>query len=116
MRSRRQLTDRDRVLRSVPEKEFMAQIIEAAEWLGYRTYHVNDSRRDAPGFPDVWCVGRIGTPVEGRLVIIETKRETGQLTTDQALWLMDLERLTRVDVRAARPSQVDEIMALLQAE
>ncbi len=112
---RRRLTDQERVLRSVPEREYMRQIMEAAEWLGYLAYHVADSRLDNPGFPDIWAVGKPGGPNAGRLVVIETKRETGQLTKDQVIWMLALEQVTTVDVLTARPRDVDRVMDLLKA-
>lgn len=115
MRGRR-LTDRERVLRSVPERQWMEQIIEAAEWLGYLVYHVNDSRRDAPGFLDLWCVGKPGGPNAGRLIVIETKTETGRLTPDQLVWLGALEQVRTVQVATARPSDVDRVLDLLQGK
>lgn len=113
MKPRRRLSDQERVLRAMPEKQWMAQVVETLEWLGFLVYHPYDSRRDNPGFLDIWAVGKAGGPNEGRLIVIETKTETGQLTSDQLAWLVSLERVKTVEVMAARPRDVDRVMALL---
>jgi RecB family endonuclease NucS len=113
-RPRRRLTDVERILRAVPERDYMEQIIETAEWLGYLVYHVNDSRRDKPGFLDIWCVGKPGGPQAGRLVVIETKRETEDPSTEQLMWLSALEQVTTVQAMVARPRDVDRVLELLQ--
>jgi hypothetical protein len=113
VRRRRRLTDQERVLRSVAEKDWMDQVMETAEWCGFLVYHVNDSRRDRPGFLDVWMVGKPGGPNAGRLIIIETKTETGDISNEQLAWLGALEQVRTVEVMAARPRDVDRVMALI---
>jgi hypothetical protein len=113
MRPRRRLTDEERVLRSVPERDWMNQVIETAEWCGWLWYHVQDSRKDNPGFPDLILVGRPGGPNAGRLLAIECKRETGTVSADQLAWLGALEQVRTVEVMAARPRDVDRVMALI---
>jgi hypothetical protein len=115
VRQRRRLTDQERVLRSVPEKQWMDQVIETAEWCGWLVYHVYDSRRDNPGFPDLVLVGKPGCPNAGRLLFIETKRQTGTLSSDQLVWLGALSKCPGVEVHVARPRDVDTIMGILTA-
>ncbi len=110
---RHRLTDQERVLRDVLEAPYMNQIIETAEWLGFLAYHVHDSRKDNPGFPDIWCVGKPAGPNAGRLVVIETKRETEDPSTEQLAWLVALEQVRTVEVMAARPRDVDQVTALI---
>ncbi len=108
------MTDQERILRDVLEAPWMNQVIETAEWLGFLAYHVYDSRKDNPGFPDIWCVGKPGGRNAGRLVVIETKTETGVLTSDQLAWLGALAMVRTVEVMTARPRDVDRVMEVLQ--
>ncbi len=51
---RRRLTDRERVLRAVPEHDWLQDVIEKAEWLGWDVMHIYDSRRTkSEGWPDL---------------------------------------------------------------
>jgi VRR-NUC domain len=68
------------------EKELQAAVVELARRLGYLVYHPYDSRRSAPGYPDLTCVH----PRSGALLWAELKSTTGRLTPDQEAWLRAL--------------------------
>lgn len=94
----------------VSEKVFMRQVLDAARLLGWSCYHTFDSRRSAPGFPDLFCV-REGGP----LLAVECKTEKGRLSEWQRRWL-DLLRSAGIDTRVWRPSDWDEIETTLRGE
>ncbi len=79
------------------EKAFMASVIRYATLMGWKTYHTHDSRRSAPGFPDLVCVRR------PRIVWAELKSERGRLTDAQKDWIADL-RACNQEVYVFRPS------------
>lgn len=78
------------------EKALQAAVTELAEWLGWRTYHVFDSRRSNPGWPDLFMVRR------DRAVAIELKSAKGVATKAQLEWLLALE-LAGVESHLWRP-------------
>jgi hypothetical protein len=71
-------------MRPISEAQFQAQVVELAEWLGWRTYHTFDSRRSNPGFPDLTLVR------DGRLVMAELKDDTEKPTPEQLAWYAEL--------------------------
>jgi hypothetical protein len=78
----------------VTEKELMAAIVEAARWLNYWTFHVHDSRRSEPGFPDLVLVNRS----TGYTLYREIKTDKGKLTPTQREVLALLGRRNDVGV------------------
>ena len=92
------------------EKQMQDAIVAAATTLGWRTYHPYDSRRSAPGFPDL-CMVR-----EQRLVFAELKSTRGKITMPQALWL-DALKEAGVECYVWRPAEWEsgEIVDLLAA-
>lgn len=65
------------------EKDFQNAIVELAEACGWLTFHVADSRRCNPGWPDL----ALCHPVRHILLIIENKTERGRLRPEQKVWL-----------------------------
>lgn len=51
---------------------------------GWKIYHTHDSRRSHPGWPDL-ALAR-----NGRLLLIELKKQDGKVTPDQQAWLDEL--------------------------
>lgn len=66
------------------EADFQAQVAELAGYYGWRTYHVFDSRRSNPGFPDLVLVRA------PELIFAELKTRTGRVSAAQRDWLADL--------------------------
>ena len=66
------------------ERRFQQQVIRCAELLGWRWYHVRDSRRSPAGFPDLVLVRR------PRVIFAELKTDRNHPTDDQRAWLEDL--------------------------
>lgn len=61
------------------EKQFQTQIIMVAKANGWTVYHTYDSRRSAPGFPDLVLV-RDG------VLFREIKTNTGRISMAQQEW------------------------------
>lgn len=72
----------------VTERDLLDAIRDACRWSAVLVYHVFDSRRSEPGFPDCVLVGPAG------VLFRELKSETGRLTPDQVRWL---DRLTEAN-------------------
>ena len=66
-----------------PEKQWQATVIQAAQTLGWTTYHTHDSRRSEPGFPDL-VLAR-----EPLLMFVELKTDkpSSKCTDAQKRWL-----------------------------
>ncbi len=63
------------------EVPFMEQVIEFLRICGWLVYHTKDSRKSAPGFPDIIALkGK-------RQLVVETKRAGEQPTEEQERWL-----------------------------
>src|SRR5215468_1252850 len=73
-------------MRRLTEKAFLAQITWYARLRGWLVYHTFDSRRSAPGFPDLVLL-RAHPDGVGEALIAEVKTDTGRLTPEQAAWL-----------------------------
>lgn len=98
----------DLMVLETTEKQFQAQVIEAAKLLGWRHYHTYRSKRSPSGFPDLVMVR------DGMLVALELKRESGRATPEQRAWIEELDQVPGVTARIVRPSQlqwlVDEVL------
>jgi hypothetical protein len=74
--------------RSMTEDELLTAILDAAKYLGWRAYHVRNSKagiiQGDAGFPDLVLARK------GEVRFVELKSATGRLTFDQAAWLNDL--------------------------
>lgn len=62
------------------EREFQETVVGTCRTFGLLCYHTYDSRRSAPGFPDLVIVGK------NRTLFVELKTDTTQLTLDQIMW------------------------------
>lgn len=90
------------------EQEFQETVLELAKWKRWPlAYHTFDSRRSAPGYPDLTLCK------PGRLLFLELKSATGKPTPEQLAWLGCLETVTRVDAMLARPADLAAIERLL---
>lgn len=86
------------------EKAFMQALLDYLRLRDWLCFHAFDSRRSAPGFPDVIAVRA------GRIVAIETKSLTGKLSKAQELWLGVLGGVPCVEVFVLRPSEEDWLL------
>ena len=91
----------------ISEREFQQKVIGLAERHGWRVYHTFDSRRSAPGWPDL----SIARP--GQLILAELKTDAGKLRPEQAEWLELLRTVEGIRVRLWRPSLWPAIVAEL---
>lgn len=63
------------------------QVMDRLKAHGWLAYHTFDSRKSAPGFPDIVAISE---PYDGpwaRQIVIELKREGAWPSTDQQQWL-----------------------------
>jgi hypothetical protein len=92
----------------ISEKVFQSQILEAARYLGWLPYHVFDSRRSVPGFPDLVLVR------PPRALFAELKTEKGVLSAAQTAWLAQLEGCPGIETFVWRPRDWETIVATLR--
>ncbi len=94
----------------VTEEGFQRTVMECAGHLGWEVWHDQDSRKNAPGLPDLVCIH----PDHG-VVWLELKTMKGRIRPHQKYWI-DL--LTRAGQRAyiVRPNQMDALEALFRGE
>ena len=104
------------------EAQVQAGIVEAARELGWLCYHTSDSRRSEPGFPDLVLVRA------PRVLFIECKNQRGNLSVGrrtrkdarwlpgQCDWRLILLACPGVEYYLARPSNLDEIYAILMTK
>jgi hypothetical protein len=86
---------------------FMVQVAALAKICHWKIYHVFDSRRSCPGWPDLFLVR-----ADGRALAMELKVE-GQLTESQREWLQLLEA-AGIEARVWRPSDWEQIERILR--
>ena len=91
------------------EREWQAQVVEAATLCRWRHYHAYDSRRSDPGWPDLVLVR------ESELVFVELKTELGRVTPDQRSWLDALE-LAGAEVHVWRPTDFTAVWERLSGQ
>jgi VRR-NUC domain len=96
------------ILNSITEKQFQAQFLELAGWLGWLAYHDYDSRKNSPGFLDTVLAKR------GRIIFAELKSEKGKLRPQQKIWYEILKTCPGIEVYVWKPSQWDEIVETLK--
>ncbi len=89
------------------EAEFQQMIIDRAKLLGWLVYHTHESRRSAPGFPDLVMSRR------GRVLFVEVKSQKGKVSEAQQCWLDSLSRCHALEVHVWRPAQFPTIERVL---
>ena len=90
----------------ISEKQFQELVIDYARLKGWEVYHTHNSRRSAPGYPDLSMVRG------ARHVVAELKSEHGRLTPEQERWL-EAFRATPAEVYIWRPSAWPDIKRVL---
>lgn len=98
---------------NVAEARFQAQVVRLARDLGLVVHHHYDSRRSAPGWPDLAIVDP--KPGEGTLWLVECKTNKGKLTREQELWLRALHGKTVV-AECWRPGDMGRIVETLRGK
>jgi len=106
------------MVKAIPEREFQQQVIDLAHIFHWRVAHFRPAQTkkgwrtavsaDGMGFPDL-VLAR-----EGRLIFIEVKSEKGKFSLEQSEWLEVLKATGKCEVYVWKPSQWDEIMAILK--
>lgn len=113
MSRRRQRTAREILDASASEAQLTRTVIEMAEWLGWRAYHVTDSRKDTVygetgrGFLDILAIR------PGRLIVAELKDEDGDMSDDQREWMALWQTIPGVETYQWRPRDTDRIKEIL---
>lgn len=95
---------------AVSERALQAEALRLLELLGWRCYHTFDSRRSAPGFPDLIAVRG------DRMLALELKSERGRATGEQLEWLRALSAVPGVTAAIVRPGADLAELAALVAE
>ncbi len=91
----------------INEKAFQAQVVELAAMYGWLCYHTYDSRRCAPGYPDL----ALAHP-SGQYLLAELKSQHGRLRPAQRVWIDALCK-AGVEVHIWRPRDWDSIVERL---
>ena len=91
----------------ISEKRWLDDVVEIAQLFGWSAYHTFDSRRSAPGFPDLILCR------PPRLLAVELKSERGRITPTQQAWLNDLDQCTEIRTHVWRPADRDQVLAEL---
>ena len=91
------------------ERNLQNRILEAAKALGWLTYHTHDSRRSAPGYPDLTLVR------SRRLIFAELKSVKGKVTAEQQEWL-DRLSATGAECYTWRPADLQTALTILTAD
>jgi len=94
---------------SISQKDFQEAVIREAERRNWLVFHPYSSRRSKEGYPDL-------TLARGnRVLCIELKTETGELSADQRSWLEVLSGVGgNVEYHCFRPSDWQTIVRLLE--
>lgn len=69
----------------MPESALQEAVQQHCDALGIRWYHVNDSRRDNPGMPDLILIGKV-------VAYVELKSMRGRIRPEQEAFMTDLEK------------------------
>jgi hypothetical protein len=119
------LTDEQRLLRTVSERAWEAQVEQTLALAEFALiYHTHDSRRSRAGFPDIVAIRADHARRLYTLVVVELKRETETPTFEQLRWLVTWLGIagaingTKCGVRIVtgvwKPSDAERIWELLQ--
>ena len=93
---------------NLSEQDFMTQVIDLAHLYHWLVYHTYDSRRSAPGYPDLtFC-----HPTRCQYFLAELKAEKGRLSPAQQRWI-DALHAAGIECHVWRPSNFDAVLARL---
>jgi hypothetical protein len=97
---------------AMSERDFQQSILDLSWRCGWEcSYHVHDSRRSEPGFPDLVLV----STTRGRVLWIECKAEKGKVRPEQRRW-HDALRAAGQEVYVWRPSDFATVERVLKGE
>jgi VRR-NUC domain len=115
----RSLTQRERLLRTITEKEWTTTVIEVAKLNRWLVHHSRTA---------IMQSGRWATPLAGNTglpdlimlkpphqIVAELKTETGVLTDEQIRWLKAFAAVPGVRAFVWRPSDLDTVWRVLSA-
>lgn len=107
---------RREINRSMTEKQWQQRVEMALRQAGALVYHAYDSRKSAPGYPDVTAV-----MPDGRLLFAELKTESVKLSEHQHRWLAALTKTSRaagvpVAVSVLRPSDYEYLLDWIEGK
>ena len=103
-------------LRDLVEDEYQAWIEVMARRRGWALqFHVRRAQvkgawitnTSSPGVPDLWLVRG------DRLVVLEVKSQRVTPSPEQLVWVAALQRVPGVDAYIVKPSDADDVLALL---
>ena len=69
------------IISHINEKAFQTIVVTTARENGWMVYHTYDSRKSAPGFPDLCMVKN------GFILFVELKTDKGKVTSAQRQWI-----------------------------
>ena len=90
-----------------PETKLMRQILSALRKRGVYARRIAGSNYQHVGLPDIWCC------VDGKLICLEVKTETGRLSKIQKL---EIERIRRAGGIAEVVRSVDQAIGLVEVK
>lgn len=94
------------------EEDFLQSVLHLARMFGWADFHVRDSRRSNPGWPDLALV-KVGWNGVARYLAAELKTETGKVTPAQRAWLERLGKVPGIETYVWRPSDRQRIAEIL---
>lgn len=112
----KRLTDEERALRQLREREWQSEVIFQAKARGWKWYHPPDNKPNAygriqqivAGFPDLVLVKN------GTIIFVELKRETGVMSVEQEGWFEEL-RACGLTCYLWRPSDFLDMVQILNS-
>lgn len=116
--SHHRLTQRERLLRQVTEKEWTQQVVDLAKTFGWRIHH-SRMAWSATGRPMTALQGHQGLldllmVKPPRVVFMELKRQgVKKLSDDQEIWLSLLQRCPGVEAYVCRPGDIALVTGIL---
>lgn len=87
----------------------MQAILDEARADGWLAFHVYDSKRSEPGFPDIVLLRN------GECLVFEVKREDGRTTAAQEQWLDAFGAVPGVHSTVIRPRHWDTLVTRLRS-
>lgn len=99
------------------ERQWQAQIVKAAEAIGWLCYHTYDSHRSHKGFPDLVLV-KAPMIIFAELKVKSAEVKAGRLTPEQDIWIQALDLCGDINFKVYvwRPDDWPEVERVLKGE